>query len=60
MAQQEAPEVGAVIDGYRFKGGDPKQEASWEQTEPLPAPEYGQGAVRNRLRWWGLTLARGS
>jgi len=46
MAQQEAPEVGAVIDGYRFKGGDPKQEASWEQTEPLPAPEYGQGAMR--------------
>jgi len=47
MAQQEAaPSVGEVIDGYRFKGGDPKQESSWEQTEPLPAPEYGQGAMR--------------
>jgi hypothetical protein len=47
MAQQQpAPSVGEVIDGYRFKGGDPKQESSWEQIEPLAAPEYGQGAMR--------------
>lgn len=27
------PEVGQVIDGYRFKGGDPAQESSWERVE---------------------------
>jgi hypothetical protein len=26
-----APKVGEVIDGYRFKGGDPSQESSWER-----------------------------
>lgn len=31
------PEVGQVIDGYRFKGGDPAQESSWERVEPAGA-----------------------
>jgi hypothetical protein len=26
-----APKAGDVIDGYRFKGGDPSQESSWEK-----------------------------
>jgi hypothetical protein len=26
-----APKAGEVIDGYRFKGGDPSQESSWEK-----------------------------
>lgn len=46
MAQEAPPEVGTVLDGYRFKGGDPKQESSWEQVEPIAAPEYGPGAQR--------------
>jgi hypothetical protein len=25
-----APATGAVVDGYRFKGGDPSQQANWE------------------------------
>lgn len=25
------PKVGAVVDGYRFKGGDPSKQASWEK-----------------------------
>lgn len=25
------PSVGEVVDGYRFKGGDPSKQASWEQ-----------------------------
>lgn len=40
------PEIGSVHDGFRFKGGDPNQEASWEQVAPVSAPEYGQGAQR--------------
>lgn len=46
MVQQAPPEVGTVLDGYRFKGGDPAQESSWEQVAPIPAPEYGPGAQR--------------
>ena len=39
------PEVGQVIDGYRFKGGDPAQESSWEQVEPIDvSSQYGAGA----------------
>lgn len=41
----EIPEVGAVIDGYRFKGGDPAQESSWEQVAPIDvSAQYGPGA----------------
>jgi hypothetical protein len=27
------PEVGAVVDGYRYKGGDPNSQASWEPVQ---------------------------
>lgn len=30
-AASDAPQVGEVVDGFRFKGGDPKAEASWEK-----------------------------
>jgi hypothetical protein len=33
-AEQAAPETalqpGAIVDGYRYKGGDPNSESSWE------------------------------
>lgn len=45
MVQQAPPAVGTVMDGYRFKGGDPKQEASWEQVAPIDvSATYGAGA----------------
>lgn len=45
MAQQQAPAVGTVMDGYRFKGGDPAQESSWEQVAPIDvSAQYGAGA----------------
>lgn len=28
-----APKVGTVVRGYRFKGGDPSQQANWEQVQ---------------------------
>lgn len=47
MAQQQAPSVGEVMDGYRFKGGDPAQQSSWEQVAPVDvSSEYGAGARR--------------
>lgn len=47
MAQQQAPAVGEVMDGYRFKGGDPAQQSSWEQVAPVDvSSEYGAGARR--------------
>ena len=47
MAQQQAPAVGEVMDGYRFKGGDPSQQSSWEQVAPVDvSSEYGAGARR--------------
>lgn len=30
-AQSDVPQVGQVMDGYRFLGGDPSNPASWEQ-----------------------------
>lgn len=39
------PEIGSVHDGFRFKGGDPSQESSWEQVEPIDVSStYGAGA----------------
>jgi hypothetical protein len=32
-AARQAPEVGAVVDGYKFKGGDPGQMSNWEQVK---------------------------
>jgi hypothetical protein len=30
---RQAPEVGAIVDGYKFKGGDPGQMSNWEQVK---------------------------
>ena len=30
----DAPQVGAVVDGYTFLGGDPSQQGSWKQAGP--------------------------
>jgi hypothetical protein len=32
-AARQAPEVGSVVDGYKFKGGDPGQMSNWEQVK---------------------------
>ena len=32
-AARQAPEVGAIVDGYKFKGGDPGQQSNWEQVK---------------------------
>ena len=32
-AARQAPEVGAIVDGYKFKGGDPGQPSNWEQVK---------------------------
>jgi hypothetical protein len=32
-AARQAPEVGAVVNGYKFKGGDPGQMSNWEQVK---------------------------
>ena len=29
-ANAAAPEAGSIVDGYRFKGGDPANPDSWE------------------------------
>jgi hypothetical protein len=34
-AQQAPPQVGAVHDGFRFKGGNPNDQSSWEPVEQL-------------------------
>lgn len=40
------PTVGQVVDGYRFRGGDPNNQTSWEQVAPVAAPDYGASAQR--------------
>lgn len=32
------PKVGEIVDGYTYKGGDPNNQASWEQAASAPAP----------------------
>lgn len=39
------PQVGAIEDGYRFKGGDPSKQESWEPVGPKAAPAWGAGAM---------------
>jgi hypothetical protein len=34
------PGVGAVVDGYRFKGGDPSNKANWEPTVERSHDKY--------------------
>lgn len=43
-----APAPGTVVDGYRFKGGDPKVQANWAQVAPIPA---GQGFPSGSMRY---------
>lgn len=40
-----APAVGHIEDGYRFKGGNPADQASWEPVGPKAAPAWGNGAM---------------
>jgi glucose dehydrogenase len=35
-----APQVGVIIDGYRFKGGDPSDKANWERTAEQNPDKY--------------------
>lgn len=41
----DMPQVGAIEDGYRFKGGDPSKQESWEPVGPKAAPAWGAGAM---------------
>jgi hypothetical protein len=44
-----APEVGTVVDGYRFKGGNHRDRGAWERVSmdgmQAAPPEWGDGAV---------------
>lgn len=41
------PNQGEVYDGYRFMGGDPKDQSNWQQVAPVDvSSEYGAGARR--------------
>lgn len=31
VRRSSGPQVGSIVDGYRFKGGDPNSQASWEK-----------------------------
>ncbi len=64
MAQQQpAPSVGEVIDGYRFKGGDPAQQSSWEPAEPPGARLLPRGRAtgdrRSEEAYWGRRRTQG-
>lgn len=40
-----APAVGTVVDGYRFKGGNHRDRANWEQAGPVDvSAQWGAGA----------------
>lgn len=39
------PKVGAVVDGYRFLGGNPNDQNSWKAAAPVPAPAPKPGTV---------------
>ena len=63
-----APAPGTVVDGYRFKGGNPNDQASWEPANPgTPSPQtrnynaggmelLGDGYIRNQQ---GTTFREG-
>lgn len=41
------PQIGQVYDGYRFKGGNPNDQGSWEPAGPIDvSSEWGSGAKR--------------
>lgn len=41
------PNQGEVYDGYRFMGGNPQDQANWQQAAPVDvSAEYGAGARR--------------
>lgn len=47
MQARGAPEIGTVVDGYRFKGGNHRDRTSWEQVAPVDvSSEFGPGAMR--------------
>lgn len=51
------PEIGSVHDGFRFKGGDPNQQSSWEAVQArgaqyLPSAPM-QGDNRSEAAYWG-------
>jgi len=41
----QSPQVGAVEDGYRFKGGDPSDQSNWEQAQSTAQPSNGKPAL---------------
>lgn len=45
---QQIPQPGQVVNGYRFRGGDPSQQGSWEFVPPLMRQGDGT-AVRKEL-----------
>ena len=47
MQARGAPEIGSVVDGYRYKGGNHRDRTSWEQVAPVDvSSEFGPGAMR--------------
>lgn len=47
MQARGAPEIGTVVDGYRYKGGNHRDRTSWEQVAAVDvSSEFGPGAMR--------------